>query len=191
VANHSGVDEAVIRGWLRDVAAYLELPGCRPAVQEVVRPALLADPAWVLVGHSLGAVICAELLTGDEVGARAGLFVAVGRPWGWTRSPTGCGPGARPGRPHRGSTSTTPGTGWRSAHRCPAKVGCASSSPSPTPAPMNTPSSTTSPLPKSPPPSPTPSTQRPDPGARRPADAPNRDHRQRRHQHRLLRPWET
>ena len=37
VANHSGVDEAVIRGFLRDVSAYLELPGCRAAVQAVVR----------------------------------------------------------------------------------------------------------------------------------------------------------
>jgi hypothetical protein len=82
VANHSGVDEAVIRAWLRDVAAYLDLPGCRPAVQEVVRPALLADPAWVLVGHSLGAVVCAELLAEEEVRARAGVFVAVGAPLG-------------------------------------------------------------------------------------------------------------
>lgn len=82
VANHSGVDEAVIRGFLRDVAAYLELPGCRAAVQEVVRPALLTDPAWVLVGHSLGAVVCAELLAEDEVRARAGVFVAVGAPLG-------------------------------------------------------------------------------------------------------------
>jgi pimeloyl-ACP methyl ester carboxylesterase len=101
VANQSGVDEAVIRGWLRDVSAYLELPGCRPAVQEVVRPALLTDPAWVLVGHSLGAVVCAELLAEEEVRARAGVFVPSGRPWAWTGSPLGCGPGARPGRPPR------------------------------------------------------------------------------------------
>jgi endonuclease G len=82
VANHSGVDEAVIRGFLRDVSAYLELPGCRPAVQDVVRPALLADPDGVLVGHSLGGVVCAELLAEDEVRRRAGLFVAVGAPLG-------------------------------------------------------------------------------------------------------------
>ena len=44
VANHSGVDEAVIRELPRDVSAYPEPPGCRPAVQAVVRPALLADP---------------------------------------------------------------------------------------------------------------------------------------------------
>src|ERR1044072_2637319 len=50
VANHSGVDEAVIRGFLRDVSAYLELPGCRAAVQAVVRPALLADGGGGLVG---------------------------------------------------------------------------------------------------------------------------------------------
>jgi len=101
VANHSGVDEAVIRAWLRDVSAYLELPGCRPAVQEVVRPALLADPAWVLVGHSLGAVVCAELLAEDEVRARAGLFVAVGAPLGLDAVTDGMRPrsSARPSSP--------------------------------------------------------------------------------------------
>jgi len=101
VANHSGVDEAVIRAWLRDVSAYLELPGCRPAVQEVVRSALLADPAWVLVGHSLGAVVCAELLAEDEVRARAGLFVAVGAPLGLDAVTDGMRPrsSARPSSP--------------------------------------------------------------------------------------------
>ena len=101
VANHSGVDEAVIRGWLRDVSSYLELPGCRPAVQEVVRPALLADPAWVLVGHSLGAVVCAELLAEDEVRARAGVFVAVGAPLGLDGVTAGMRPtgSARPTSP--------------------------------------------------------------------------------------------
>jgi endonuclease G, mitochondrial len=101
VANHSGVDEAVIRGWLRDVSAYLELPGCRPSVQQVVRPALLADPAWVLVGHSLGAVVCAELLAEDEVRARAGLFVAVGAPLGLDAVTDGMRPrgSARPTSP--------------------------------------------------------------------------------------------
>jgi hypothetical protein len=82
VANHSGVDEAVIRDFLRDVSAYLELPGCRAAVQEVVRPALLTDPDSVLVGHSLGGVVCAELLAQDEVRDQVGVFVAIGAPLG-------------------------------------------------------------------------------------------------------------
>jgi endonuclease G, mitochondrial len=82
VANHSGVDEAVIRGFLRDVSAYLDLPGCRAAVQDVVRPALLADPDSVLVGHSLGGVVCAELLAEDQSRERVGLFVAMGAPLG-------------------------------------------------------------------------------------------------------------
>jgi hypothetical protein len=82
VANHSGVDEAVIRGFLRDVSAYLELPGCRASVQNVVRPVLLADDDSVLVGHSLGGVVCAELLAEDQVRERVGLFVAVGAPLG-------------------------------------------------------------------------------------------------------------
>src|SRR3954468_11989737 len=83
VANHSGVDEAVIRGFLRDVSAYLDLPGCRADVQAVVRPALLAaDAHGVLVGHSLGGVVCAELLAEDQVRERVGLFVAVGAPLG-------------------------------------------------------------------------------------------------------------
>jgi hypothetical protein len=101
VANHSGVDEAVIRGFLRDVSAYLELPGCRSAVQEVVRPALLADPAWVLVGHSLGGVVCAELLAEEEVRRRAGLFVAVGAPLGLDGVTAGMRPrgSARPTSP--------------------------------------------------------------------------------------------
>jgi pimeloyl-ACP methyl ester carboxylesterase len=82
VANHSGVDEAVVRGFLRDVSAYLDLPGCRAAVQDVVRPALLADPDSVLVGHSLGGVVCAELLAEDQIRERVGRFVAVGAPLG-------------------------------------------------------------------------------------------------------------
>jgi len=83
VANHSGVDEAVIRGFLRDVSAYLDLPGCRADVQAVVRPALLAaDAHGVLVGHSLGGVVCAELLAEGQVRERVGLFVAVGAPLG-------------------------------------------------------------------------------------------------------------
>jgi endonuclease G len=83
VANHSGVDEAVIRGFQRDVSAYLDLPGCRAAVQDVVRPPLLAaDAHSVLVGHSLGGVVCAELLAEDQVRERVGLFVAVGAPLG-------------------------------------------------------------------------------------------------------------
>jgi endonuclease G len=97
VANHSGVDEAVIRSFLRDVSTYLELP----AVQEVVRPALLADPDWVLVGHSLGAVVCAELLAEEEVRARVGLFVAVGAPLGLDAVTDGMRPrgSARPTSP--------------------------------------------------------------------------------------------
>ena len=92
VANNSGVDEAVIRGYLRDVSAYLELPGCREAVQNVVRPALLpddpgvpsepGDPGFVVVGHSLGGVVCAELLAEDEIRQSVGMFVAVGAPLG-------------------------------------------------------------------------------------------------------------
>ena len=96
VANHSGVDEAVIRGFLRDVSAYLELSGCRAAVQEVVRPALLADPGCVLVGHSLGGVISAELLAEDGVRDRTSLFVAVGAPLGLDAVTAGMRP---PGAP--------------------------------------------------------------------------------------------
>jgi hypothetical protein len=101
VANHSGVDEAVIRGFLRDVSAYLELPGCRAAVQDVVRPTLLADADSVLVGHSLGGVVCAELLAEDQVRERVGLFVAVGAPLGLDAVTDGMRPrgSARPNSP--------------------------------------------------------------------------------------------
>jgi hypothetical protein len=101
VANHSGVDEAVIRNFLRDVSAYLELPGCRAAVQDVVRPALLADADSVLVGHSLGGVVCAELLAEDQVRERVGLFVAVGAPLGLDDVTDGMRPrgSARPASP--------------------------------------------------------------------------------------------
>jgi hypothetical protein len=101
VANHSGVDEAVIRGFLRDVSAYLELPGCRAAVQDVVRPTLLADVDSVLVGHSLGGVVCAELLAEDQVRERVGLFVAVGAPLGLDAVTDGMRPrgSARPNSP--------------------------------------------------------------------------------------------
>ena len=101
MANHSGVDEAVIRDFLRDVSAYLDLPGCRAAVQEVVRPALLADADSVLVGHSLGGVVCAELLAEDQVRERVGLFVAVGAPLGLDGVSDGMRPpgSARPASP--------------------------------------------------------------------------------------------
>jgi hypothetical protein len=101
VANHSGVDEAVIRGFLRDVSAYLDLPGCRAAVEDVVRPALLADADCVLVGHSLGGVVCAELLAEDQVRDRVGLFVAVGAPLGLDAVTDGMRPrgSARPASP--------------------------------------------------------------------------------------------
>ena len=101
VANHSGVDEAVIRDFLRDVSAYLELPGCRAAVQEVVRPALLTDPDSVLVGHSLGGVVCAELLAEDEVRDRVAVFVAIGAPLGLDAVTDGMRPAgsARPTSP--------------------------------------------------------------------------------------------
>jgi hypothetical protein len=101
VANRSGVDEAVIRGFLRDVSAYLELPGCRSAVQDVVRPALLAEADSVLVGHSLGGVVCAELLAEDQVRDRVGLFVAVGAPLGLDAVIDGMRPrgAARPASP--------------------------------------------------------------------------------------------
>ena len=39
VANHSAVDEAVIRGFLRDVSAYLELPGSPSSLRRPVEPA--------------------------------------------------------------------------------------------------------------------------------------------------------
>jgi endonuclease G len=164
VANHSGVDEAVIRGFLRDVSAYLELPGCRSAVQEVVRPALLADPDWVLVGHSLGGVVCAELLAEEEVRRRAGLFVAVGAPLGLD----GVTAGMRP----RGSARPT--SPWINVYDLrdwvtlgsplPEGAGWAGSSPWPTLAPTSTPSSTTWPIPRSPRSSPTAWTRRPDLG---------------------------
>jgi endonuclease G, mitochondrial len=101
VANHSGVDEAVIRGFLRDVSAYLELPGCRASVQNVVRPVLLADADSVLIGHSLGGVVCAELLAEDQVRERVGLFVAVGAPLGLDAVIDGMRPpgSARPASP--------------------------------------------------------------------------------------------
>jgi endonuclease G, mitochondrial len=101
VANHSGVDEAVIRDFLRDVSAYLELPGCRAAVQEVVRPALLTDPDSVLVGHSLGGLVCAELLAEDEVRDRVAVFVAIGAPLGLDAVTDGMRPAgsARPTSP--------------------------------------------------------------------------------------------
>jgi hypothetical protein len=101
VANHSGVDEAVIRGFLRDVSAYLEMPGCRASVQNVVRPVLLADADSVLVGHSLGGVVCAELLAEDQVRERVGLFVAVGAPLGLDAVTNGMRPpgSARPASP--------------------------------------------------------------------------------------------
>lgn len=91
VANNSGVDEAVIRGYLRDVSAYLELPGCREAVLNVVRPALLpagpSDPddpgnPSIVVGHSLGGVVCAELLAEEAIRRSVALYVAVGAPLG-------------------------------------------------------------------------------------------------------------
>jgi len=85
VANHSGVDEAVIRGFLRDVSAYLELPGCRAAVQAVVRPALLADPGCVLVGHSLGGWSAPSSWPKTRSATGPACSLPSGRLWAWMR----------------------------------------------------------------------------------------------------------
>ena len=59
----------------------------------MVCPALLADPDCVLVGHSLGGVVCAELLAEDEVRAWTAVFVAVGAPLGLDAVTAGMRPG--------------------------------------------------------------------------------------------------
>jgi endonuclease G, mitochondrial len=55
----------------------------------------------VLVGHSLGGVVCAELLAEDQVRARTAMFVAVGAPLGLDAVTAGMRPrgSARPTSP--------------------------------------------------------------------------------------------
>src|SRR4029450_5452299 len=55
----------------------------------------------VVVGHSLGGVVCAELLAEDEVRRRTSLFVAVGAPLGLDAVTAGMRPpgAARPASP--------------------------------------------------------------------------------------------
>ena len=55
----------------------------------------------MLVGHSLGGVVCAELLAEDQVRERVGLFVAVGAPLGLDAVTDGMRPrgSARPAAP--------------------------------------------------------------------------------------------
>ena len=109
VANNSGVDEAVIRGYLRDVSAYLELPGCREAVQNVVRPALLPDdpgvpsepgdpgfvvpqPGVILNGNGFNVPAASAHPTRRTRFARAWACSSLlARHWASMRSPRGCG----------------------------------------------------------------------------------------------------
>ena len=96
VANHSGVDEAVIRGWLRDVSAYLELPGCRPAVQEEGP----ADAGRVRVGRGrfrLGGRTSATQPNSDQQDAAIDTTrLTVSRPTQLPIQPIGQGMSHRP-----------------------------------------------------------------------------------------------
>jgi hypothetical protein len=117
-ANHSGVGEAVILAWLRDVSAYLELPGCRPAVQEVVRSALLADPAWCWSATARRDGL--RRAPGRDESAPGPACSLPSGPPDWTRSPTDAAQELSQAELAVGQRVRRQGLGG-AAHRCPGE----------------------------------------------------------------------
>jgi hypothetical protein len=79
----SGASIAVVTN---DVYRYMRDPGLRDTIEEGVRAAFTADLPMVVVGHSLGSVVCYNLLRreGQQQGWKVPQFVTVGSPLGIT-----------------------------------------------------------------------------------------------------------
>ena len=75
--------EGVLRRFLTDVDTYLRRPVARRAVNALIRAEIAgSDGPVVVVGHSLGSVVCYDVL--DELGSQVDvpLFVTLGSPLG-------------------------------------------------------------------------------------------------------------
>jgi hypothetical protein len=68
-------------GFVRQVDAYLTRPHIREAVDNIVRPCLLGEPA-IVVAHSLGTIVSYRLLRAADKGAQVPLYVTLGSPLG-------------------------------------------------------------------------------------------------------------
>jgi endonuclease G, mitochondrial len=82
LAARSGLDDLAIAREFRDVAAYLDQPAVRRTVLDAVRVTLPAAGELVLVGHSLGSVVAADLLTELPPALEVRLWVTAGSPLG-------------------------------------------------------------------------------------------------------------
>lgn len=82
VAARSGLDEALIALFLRDVAAYLGEEEVRTAVLDRVAEGFPQSGQVVVVGHSLGTVVAVDLLSRARPDVTVPLLVTVGSPLG-------------------------------------------------------------------------------------------------------------
>ncbi len=85
LADHSKIDERVIRAHLSDVAYYLADDGCRKAVLDIVREAVdgVTGPT-VVIGHSLGSVVAYDFVSSGDLpsGMDVRLLLTAGSPLG-------------------------------------------------------------------------------------------------------------
>jgi endonuclease G len=82
LADRSGLDDLVIAGVFRDVAAYLDSSSVRSAVLNAVLADVPDDAELVLVSHSLGTVVAIDLLTQLRDQVDVPLLVTAGSPLG-------------------------------------------------------------------------------------------------------------
>lgn len=80
VAQHTRLDQEIIKAQVQDVAVYLTR--ARDQVLTQVRNGIPADVPIVLVSHSLGTVVACDLLDDPDLRNRTVLWVTAGSPLG-------------------------------------------------------------------------------------------------------------
>jgi len=80
IADHTGVDQAIITEYLRDVAVYLTR--ARSQILDLVKSEIPPAAPLVLVSHSLGTVVARDLLDDTQLRERVIFWVTAGSPLG-------------------------------------------------------------------------------------------------------------
>ncbi len=79
--NASGMNQASLELFTRDVFLYVTRAGVRDAIDRLVAAKLTEEPT-VVVGHSLGSVVTYSVLVSDRRALKVPLYVTVGSPLG-------------------------------------------------------------------------------------------------------------
>jgi hypothetical protein len=77
----SGMSQAAIEAFTRDVFLYTTRAGVRDAVDDIIKRQLTDQPT-VVVGHSLGSIVAYNVLRSDSRSLQVPLLVTVGSPLG-------------------------------------------------------------------------------------------------------------